>query len=385
MRRKPVWAVLALLALAACSDATPLEPGGEPAATAFTAEVERLVPEWQAEFGIPGVAVGLLVEGRAGWLRGFGDADREAGVPVDPERTVFQAASISKSLVAWSVLALDRRGALDLDRPIEDYLTRWQFPFSQYDSRGVTARRLLSHTAGTTVHGYPGFAPGTPLPTLEESLAGGGRGRGLVRIEREPGTRWQYSGGGFTVLQLAIEEVTGRGFSAVLDEDVLGPLGMGDSSFDWRPDLRPRTAVAYGEDGEAVPNFLFTAKAAGGLYTTLADLMRLMEATVAADPTNPVLGPDAVAEMLEEPPIAVDYGLGHMILTLKSGERVMGHAGINQGWRSFWVVHPPTGAGIAVLSNSDHDEDLPSRLVCAWTRSVMGSRVAFPLGIKGCS
>ena len=132
-----------------------------------------------------------------------------AGRPVDGD-TVFQAASISKTLTAWGVMRLVEQGALELDAPVGRYLTRWQLPPSPYNHDGVTIRRLLSHTAGLSLHGYPGIAPEQPLPTLEESLSGGHPGAEDVRVVSEPGTTYAYSGGGYTLLQLVVEEVTGE-------------------------------------------------------------------------------------------------------------------------------------------------------------------------------
>ncbi len=89
--------------------------------------------------------------------------------------------------------------------------------------------------------------------------------------------------------------------------------------------------------------------------------------------------------MLTSPPVAVDYGLGHLIMTLDDGRKIQGHAGVNRGWRSFWAVDRENRTGIVVLSNSEHEADLPARVVCAWGEAVVGARIALPIGIKGCS
>ena len=389
MRRAGAASIL-LLALAACGD----EPGlfeldaGLPTQD-FADELDRLVPELLSETGVPGVGVALIENGQTVWMSGYGFADLASSRPVDPNSTVFQAASISKTLVAWTVMDLAEAGLIDLDVPIETYLTRWSFPEGPFSSGAVTARRLLSHTAGTSIWGYPGFRPGADLPSLEQSLRGQTNGQGRVEIEVEPATRWRYSGGGFTVLQLAIEEITGQPFADVVQARVLDPLGMASSAFVWREDLRERTATAYGEEGEALPNFIFVASASGGLYSTVADLAGLVEASLdhpgGLTRGRGIVDPETVDLMMTGPPVAVDYGLGHMLLTLNDSREVPGHAGINQGWRSFWATDPAQGLGIVVLSNSDHTEDLPSRILCAWTRSVLGAPIAAPKGILGCS
>lgn len=389
--RAPVALVIAIgVATSACTG----EPGlfeldpGLPTQE-FAAELDRLVPALLMESGVPGLGVALIEAGQTVWMSGYGVADLASNRPVDPHHTVFQAASISKSVVAWTVMDLAEDGMLDLDAPVERYLTRWRFPAGPFEAAGVTGRRLLSHTAGTSLWGYPGFLPSAELPTLEQSLNGVTRGQGAVEIVVEPGTRWRYSGGGYTVLQLAIEEITQRRFADVVAARVLEPLGMESSSFEWRADLRDRTATPHGKKGNAIPNYVFVASASAGLYTTVADLARFVEASMDRSSGEMrgrgVLSPETVDRMMRSPPVAVDYGLGHGIWTLRDGREVVGHAGINPGWRSFWATDPVERRAIVVLSNSQHDDDLPSRLVCAWTRSVVGSAVAVPRGVQGCS
>lgn len=110
-------------------------------------------------------------------------------------------------------MKLVETGAIDLDEPVSRYLSRWQLPETECDNEGVTMRRLLSHTVGLSLHGYPGFHPDEPLPTLEESLSGATDGAGAVYLVREPGSEWEYSGGGYTLAQLIIEEITGQPFA----------------------------------------------------------------------------------------------------------------------------------------------------------------------------
>ena len=103
--------------------------------------------------------------------------------------TGFNVGSISKTIAAWGVMTLVEQGRIDLDAPVATYLTRWSLPESGFDEDGVTMRRLLSHTAGLSLHGYPGWGPDELLPTLEESLSGNTNGAGAVGVI-EPGTRW---------------------------------------------------------------------------------------------------------------------------------------------------------------------------------------------------
>ena len=172
------------------------------------------------------------------WSKGYGRADTSRGVPVTPD-TVFEVGSISKPVTAWGVMRLVQQGKLDLDAPVDRYLTRWHLPPAPFDADGVTIRRLLSHSAGLNSQDYSPITT-RPLPTLEQSLSGesGGvnarRGSDDVRITMTPGEQRSYSNGGYTLLQLAIEEVTGETFARYMQREVLDPLGMKHSSFRWR-------------------------------------------------------------------------------------------------------------------------------------------------------
>ncbi|MCA9738066.1 MAG: serine hydrolase domain-containing protein [Gemmatimonadota bacterium] len=383
--RRSLLPLLLLLAGGCAGDGVGIldvAPGGD--AAAFAAHLEAALPGEMAAFGIPGMAVALLEHGQVAWSRGFGLADPVRGVPVDPSGTVFQVASLSKPVVAWAVARLAEEGRLDLDAPVESVLTRWHFPESDFDVSAVTARRLLSHTAGTSIHGYLGFDPDVPLPTLEASLDGATLGLGPVRLIADPGRGWRYSGGGYTVLQLLVEEVTGRPFAEHMRDAVLQPLGMTSSAFDWADGLRPRTAVPHSVRDAPLPNYLYRAQAAAGLYSTLSDYARFVVASMDGAGGGGVL-PGPVAQGLHaRADAAVGYGLGHQRFTLADGRVLVGHVGLNRGWRAFWLMEPAAGSGIVVLSNSQDVYDLPSRTICAWTRAVLSATIVFPVGIAGC-
>ena len=217
--------------------------------------------------------------GSLAWAGDYGQADPGRQVPVTAD-TVFQVGSISKPVTAWGVLRLVDKGLLDLDVPVETYLTRWHLPTSGYDADGVTIRRLLNHSAGLSRPGYPGLSPTQPLPRWRCPCPGSASCA-------EPGSQYLYSGGGYVVLQLVIEEVTGEPFAAYMQREVLEPLGMTRSSFEWRDDLRPATAVGHNKQGQPYPNLLYTEKAAAGLYTTASDLARFAAAAMTGPQGQP--------------------------------------------------------------------------------------------------
>jgi CubicO group peptidase (beta-lactamase class C family) len=321
---------------------------------------DRLIPQLMERYKVPGVAVSL-VQGDAVWSKGYGLADQAQGIPVTDD-TVFQVASISKAVTSWGVMKLVEKGQLDLDAPVEQYLTRWHLPPSSFDASGVTIRRLLSHSAGLSTNNYYGLPPDQALPSLEESLS---RISGGVQIVMEPGTQYNYAGGGFTLLQLIIEEVTGETFAAYMQREVLDPLGMSHSSFEWRKDLRPATAVGYTQSGSPYPNFLFTEQAAAGLHSTAEDLARFVAAEMPGPngefPGRGVLAPETL-DLMFEPlfplQMGAAQGLGQSILTIPDGSKVIQHWGGSRGWRGYIAANPKWGMGFVILTNSDNGESL---------------------------
>jgi CubicO group peptidase (beta-lactamase class C family) len=209
-----------------------------------------------------------------------GEVQREhfhsVGRAVD-RKTVFQVASMSKWISAVGVMTLVEDARIDLDTPVREYLTRWQLPPSEFENNGVTVRRLLSHTAGLTDGlGYSGFPPGVPVQALEESLtraADADEGiSGEVHVGVEPGSGFNYSGGGYSLLQLVVEEVTGQSFASYMNEAVLVPLGMLQSSYSSEEVSPDELVQFYDADGSEAPHYRYTSLAATSLYTSLADL-----------------------------------------------------------------------------------------------------------------
>lgn len=303
----------------------------------------------------------------------------ENRLPAAPE-TVFQVASISKTVTAWGILRLVERSALDLDAPVDRYLTRWHLPASRYDHSAVTIRRLLSHTAGTSIRGVKEFGPDQPLPRVKDHLSDAGRD-GPVRVVQAPGTGFRYSGGGYTILQLVAEEVTGQPFAAFMRDEVLQPLGMERSSFEWLPALQPATAGAYDREGRRVPNFLYAAQAAAGLYTTVADLAAFVVAGLRGpngEPAGRGVLPARTIDAMYSPLIETGetpntwYGLGYMIKIPGSNVRVVGHTGDNWGWKARFAALPEAASAVAALTNSENGWPVLGDIYRQWLKEETG-------------
>src|ERR1022692_335405 len=226
----------------------PVITKGKPPAT--TKLADRM-----AALHVPGVSIAVIHDGKVEWARGFG-VTRVGGPAVSPD-TLFQAASISKPVTAMAVLHLAESGKLDLDADVNQYLKTWKVPAKTFTERTkVTLRELITHTAGMTVHGFPGYAFDSALPTLVQVLNGEKPANTpAILVDTIPGTNWRYSGGGFVVTQLLLEDVTGQPFPKLMHDIVLGPMGMTRSTYE-QPLPQSRMAEAampYRQDGQAVP------------------------------------------------------------------------------------------------------------------------------------
>lgn len=367
-----VWATLVFLGTANGWWREPLAPPGD--AAGFAAAVAARL---QSE-SVGNAAFRMLSGGKVA-----AEHYHSIGEPVTAD-TRFQMASVSKWLTAWGVLRLVQAGRVDLDAPVDDYLTRWQLPEGEFDNREVTARRLLSHTAGLTDGlGYDGFLPGTPVPSLEASLSRAADAMpgadGRTRVGMEPGSGWLYSGGGFALLALLIEEVSGRPFASYMQAEVLDPLGMRRSTFDLtradpRTEAGPRdVATAYDTDGTPVPYRRFAAPSAAGLYSSAADLTRFLQAQLPGPSGEPpgrgVLAGDTLMRMFEPHASARGtdiWGLGVMLYAPNgAGGHVIGHEGRNVPAINTSVrLDPSTGNGVVLLVTGN--PDLASALGSEW-------------------
>ncbi len=325
----------------------------------FSRQIEDILPGQMVRYNVPGVSIALIEDGEIVYARSFGYADRTAKIAMTPD-TLYQVASISKSLTAWGVIKLVDDGMIGLDDPVENYLTRWHIPSSPYDVRGVTVRRLLNHTAGISLEGYGGGVPvGEPLPSLEASLAGDTRGCGVVKLVREPGEAMMYSGGGYTILQLLVEEVTGQTFAGYMKENVLDPLGMTSSTFVWDEQMQSRLSRAYGTYYNAISNQTYIEDAAGGLYSSLNDMVRYAQAILNG---SDVLTKESFNLLFE----GEHYGLGHGLIDFPTGERLIFGGGTRMGWQSDFVVYPGDGSGIVILSNANGGVVLNLEIINHW-------------------
>ena len=321
-----------------------------------------------ADLKVPGVSVAVINGGAIEWAKGYGVAETGTATPVTP-RTLFQAASISKPVAALGALRLVERGQLSLDQDVNERLTSWKVPENEFTKREkVTLRRILSHSAGLTVHGFPGYAADAPVPSLIQVLDGvKPANTAAIRADILPGSIWRYSGGGFTVLQQLMIDVAGRPFPPLLTDLVLAPVGMTDSTYDQPLPASRRAAAAsgHGADGSVLTGRYHTYPelAAAGLWTTPTDLARfLIEIQKALEGRSKVLTSDTARQMITVQKDSYGLGLG---LEGAGTPVSFGHGGSNAGFRCAMTASVAGGRGAVVMTNGDQGGRLGSELMRA--------------------
>jgi CubicO group peptidase (beta-lactamase class C family) len=315
----------------------------------------KSLKERMAELHVPGVSIAVVHGGKIEWAQGFGVVAL-GGAPVTAD-TLFQAGSISKPVAAMAALRLVQQGRLGLDGDINTYLTSWKLPASEAaGGKPVTLRELLTHTGGTTVHGFPGYAAGEPVPTLVEVLNGAKPANTpAIRVETAPGTKWNYSGGGFTIMQQALIDVTKEPFPQLMHDTVLLPIGMTHSTYQqplpagWRP----KAATPYDDMNQPIPGGAHTypEMAAAGLWTTPTDLARyILENQLSlTGKANHVLSPGMTKQMMTA-------GMGSWGLGVEIGgsaeKPYFSHGGVDEGFEALLVGYEQGGDGAVVMTNA---------------------------------
>jgi CubicO group peptidase (beta-lactamase class C family) len=315
---------------------------------------------------VPGVSVAVIHNGAIEWAQGFGVVRLE-GAPVTAE-TLFQAGSISKAVSAMAALHLVEQRRLSLDSDVNEALTSWKIvPSAAAPDALVTLRELLSHTAGLTVHGFPGYAASAPIPTLVQILNGEKPANtDPIRLEAPPGSRWKYSGGGYTVMQQLLVDVSHQPFPAFLHETVLAPIGMMHSTYEQPlPDvLRGKSAVPYNRNGTPVEGGFHTypEMAAAGLWTTPTDLARFaieIQGSLRGD-ANHVLSAAMTRQMLTV--VQHHYGLGLEIQGSPENP-YFAHDGVDAGFENSLIAYTQGGNGAVVMTNAQGGLALAKALI----------------------
>jgi CubicO group peptidase (beta-lactamase class C family) len=329
-------------------------------------DLDTFVMTQMARRHISGLSLAIIQDGRIVEARAYGATDSGGGKRVDTT-TLFQAGSISKSVSALGALHLVEQHKLDLDSDVNATLKTWKVPPSQFTAtKPVTLRGLLSHTAGLTVHGFPGYAIDAPKPTLVQVLdSSGPANTAPIRVDAEPGSRWNYSGGGYTVMQQMMLDVTGKTFPEFMRETVLAPLGMLRSTFEQppAPARAALTAAGHYPDGSEVKGrwHVYPEMAAAGLWTTPSDLARFaIEVQRAYAGRSSKVISQAMAKQMLTNQKDMD-GLGVFLQGAAPGMR-FNHNGRDEGFDAMLTATVETSQGVVIMTNANDNSRAVARI-----------------------
>jgi CubicO group peptidase (beta-lactamase class C family) len=331
--------------------------------------------ERMAEYRIPGVSVAVINGGKLDWAKGYGVRSAGETGAVDTE-TLFQAASISKTVAALAILRLFDAWGLDLDADVNDYLTSWKVPPTEGWQPRITLRHLLSHSAGTTVHGFLGYSHTDAVPTLVQLLNGAPPANSdPIRVDTVPGTQYRYSGGGTSIAQQVAMDITRHAFNDIAHNWVFEPLGMTRSIYE-HPLSEPyhaNAARAHYYTGALVAGNWHTHPelAAAGLWTTPSDILRVALALQSAYKGDASPVSQSVARAMMTPAIPSEThsnGLG-TFLNEANGRKQFGHGGDNVGYKnSFKAYYDDGDGGYAIMTNGDYGGAVIEEIVASLTR-----------------
>jgi CubicO group peptidase (beta-lactamase class C family) len=321
-------------------------------------------PNWtiqqrMAHYKVKGLTIAVVHNYKIEWAKAYGLADSAEKRPVTIQ-TDFQAASISKSINAIGILKLAQDKKLDLYADINNYLTSWKFPYDSLSkNKKITVANLLSHTAGLGVHGFPGYSKGDSIPTVVEILDGKRPANtSAVRSEFEPGLRSQYSGGGTTISQLILMDITHQPYDQYMWKNVLKPMGMTGSSYTQPPPAKRQSllATAYYEDGSEVKGkyHIYPEEAPAGLWTNPTDLCKyIIETELAYQGKSEKVLTQEYSRLRLTPYIDGSAAMG-VFIDKKGETKYFEHGGANEGFRCQYVGSLEDGNGVAVMVNSDN-------------------------------
>jgi len=311
-------------------------------------------------YKVQGVSIAVVENGMIKWAKGYGYANTKTGTKVDVN-TLFQAASISKPIAALSALKLFENGSLELNKDVNYYLKNWQIPKNKFTTtEKVTLEKLLTHTAGMTVNGFPGYQQTDEFPNTIDVLNGKGNTDKVV-VDTIPGSIWRYSGGGYTVMEKVVEDVSGLPFDEYMSKNILLPIGMKNSTYqqpitkEWQNNI----SAGYYENGKLIEGLWHNnpQQAAGGLWTTASDLALfcIEIQDIMRDKKDGVLTKKTVERMLTKH--KNNWGLGPS-LQGQNKSLIFGHDGRNIGFTTDMRAYVYQGNAVVILTNGDKGENL---------------------------
>ena len=371
MSAKIYFALLVLLSTGGTSPsdrAARVEQGLLPANVVRGESIPRMsLSDRMQHHSIPGISIAVIHRGKLDWARAYGVLEA-GGLDTVTTETLFQAGSISKAVAAILALRLVDAHKISLDKDLNGMLRTWKIPDNEWTAqRPVTLRQILSHTAGLTVHGFPGYGVQDSLPTLVQVLDGvRPANTAAIRVDALPGSAYRYSGGGFTVFQQLAIDVTGKTFPALMQKEVIDVIGMPRSTF-LEPipkSLEANAARGHDAKGEAIPGgwHIYPEMAAAGLWSTPSDLAALgIEMRQAAQGKTKLISRDLANQMLS-PQAPSTGGLGWDLSGAGDAAAFL-HGGDTAGYKCLMLVYQKTGDGAVIMTNGDRGESLIGEII----------------------
>ncbi len=318
------------------------------------------ITERMQHYGVPGVSVAVIKDFKIHWVKHYGVTDKSTGTVVDDD-TLFQAGSISKPVASYGALKLVEQKKLSLDSPVNEQLQGWKIPDNELTKkRPVALKHLMNHSAGLTVHGFGGYPPGAPVPTVKQILDGEKPANSAaVRVDLEPETQFRYSGGGYTVMQKLVADVSQKDYPGIMNELVLQPLKMSRSTYEQPlpPAKLKHAAAGYLPNKLPVPGkrHTYPEMAAAGLWTTAEDLAKfVIDVQLAIKSGGSQILSQATVNKMLTPFVSERVGLGFFIDSKSADEIYFGHGGWDEGFSADLVAHKTRGYGVVIMTNSNH-------------------------------
>ena len=325
------------------------------------------VPDAMELYGLQGLSVVVFEDYQIAWSKSWGVKDAKTREEVDLT-TAFSTASISKPITATLFVLLEEKGLIDLDAPVSGYLKRWNLPKTEFSkTTAITLKHLLSHTAGTTQHGFDDFYEGDELPSLSQSLDGDIPGNDAIEFQTEPGTTWSYSGGGYVIAQMAMEDHLGEPLAELAREHLFGPLGLKNTTMTQPHEtgFPTNAAKAHNRRGRVIDTGLpITPQVApSGMWSTPSDMTKFMIEMQNAlrSSNNSVISHDVATKVTD-----IVTTKGHRGWSM-GWERRKGyanhewfsHGGANTGTGGYIMATMEGGNGMVLFGNSDANNREP--------------------------
>lgn len=320
------------------------------------------------------ISVAIVENFEVSEVYAYGVRERETKEAVS-EETLFQAGSISKPVFTVAVMRLVEQGILELDKDICEYLIGYEVPTYDKQKHKITLRQILSHYAGLSIHGFSGYQQGQEIPTIEQILRGEAPSNNMkLKLYREPEIGYQYSGGAYILAQKVVTDVCKKDFCELMDELILSPLQMTNSTYSQTLSDGKYTNIAFGYNPHdlQIPGGynIMPELSAAGLWTTSSDLAKVgIEIMRSLKGESNFLKKETSELMITEAYPGSPYGLGFALGQSKKG-LTFGHSGANFGYHSYMIFCPNEGSGIVIMQNSDIGAGICKEITNAFKESM---------------